>query len=94
MAKGYSDQFILFGRVLLKQKVVDITFSVHHAFLEQPSSGTLKAKIFESQTHPFRNGKQIIFSIIRNITGVLLKQKVKYSSQIAYSDPMHTIKSP
>ena len=29
--------------------IVDIKFSAHGAFLEPPSSGTLKAKIFESQ---------------------------------------------
>jgi len=32
-----------------KNKNVDIKFSAHDAFLKQPSSGTLKAKIFESQ---------------------------------------------
>jgi hypothetical protein len=56
--------------------IVDITFSAHDAFLEQPSSGTLKAKIFESQTHPFRNGKQIIFSIIRNITVIISSKSI------------------
>jgi hypothetical protein len=30
-------------------KNVDIIFSAHHAFLEQTSSGTLKAKISESK---------------------------------------------
>jgi hypothetical protein len=30
-------------------KNVDINFSAHGAFLEYPSSGSLKAKIFESQ---------------------------------------------
>ena len=31
-------------------KHVDITFSAHDEFLEWPSSGTIKAKVFESQT--------------------------------------------
>jgi hypothetical protein len=31
------------------QQKIDIKFSAHDAFLEEPSSGTLKVKIFESQ---------------------------------------------
>ena len=37
------------GYLINKNKNVDIKFSAHDALLEQPSSGTLKAKILESQ---------------------------------------------
>ena len=35
--------------ILTSNKNVDIKFSAHDAFLELPSSGTLKVKIFERQ---------------------------------------------
>ena len=57
-------------------KIVDIKFSAHHAILEQRSSGSPKAQIFERQTHPFRNCKQILFSIIRNITVILSSKSI------------------
>jgi len=40
---------ILTECIMTCDKNIDIKFSWHDVFLEEPSSGTLKVKIFESQ---------------------------------------------
>jgi len=45
----YQSPAIIPNKCMFVNKNVDIKFSAHDAFLELPSSGTLKVKIFERQ---------------------------------------------
>jgi hypothetical protein len=47
--------------IIIYNKNVDIILSAHDAFLEQPSSGTLKAKIFEIQIIDAFNGNWMLW---------------------------------